>query len=211
MKRGTKTIIWGAAAVALTAAVGLIDVQGTSVGKDVGFGTLNNVIFAFFGENEVWGKITDILLGVLIASAVIAIFWAAARWAKEGKDSKKMGKSLACFGVAGGVAAAIYLIFEKLLVINYSPVLEGGKAVPSFPSTHVLVAVVLAMISAIILTSLLKKRVLRIAVNTILPTLMVWMMVGVILAGTGWFTDVIGGLLYGMTAVSLYQTLMARR
>lgn len=211
MKRGTKTIIWGAAAVVFTAAVGLIDVQGTSVGKDVGLGTLNNVIFAFFGENAIWNEITNILLWVIITIAAITIFWAAARWAKEGKDSKKMGKSLACFGVAGGVAAAVYLVFEKFLIINYRPTLEAGKVAVSFPSTHVLVAVVLCMISAIILTSLLKKRVLRITVNTLLPTMMVWMMVGVVLAGTGWFTDVIGGLLYGMTAVSLYQTLMIRR
>lgn len=212
MKKSTKTLIWGLSAVVLTMAVGMIDVKVVSgTGAEVGFATLNQAIWDFFGVNETWDGMTDILMWIMVITAVVAGGWGLMRWAKDEKDSARIGKGVVGFAGAGALMVAVHWFFDNIWVVNYRPVLVDGMKAVSFPSAHTLVAVVLGISTAMMLCQLVKNRTARVVINTLLPTLMVWIMVGRIMAGAHWVTDVAGSLCYGMTIVSAYQWWMEKK
>lgn len=212
MKKSVKTLIWGLLAIVLTMALGMIDTKVIAeTGTEVGFATFNQVVWEFFGVNAIWDTVADVLMWTLVVLAAVAGAWSLMRWAKDDKDSAKIGRGIVGFAGASALMVGVHWFFDNIWIINYRPVLVDGLKEASFPSAHSLVAVVLGISVAMLFCQLVKNRTVKIIINTVLPTMMVCILVARVMSGMHWTTDVAGSLCYGMVIVSAYQWWMEAR
>ena len=159
MKKSVKTLIWGLLAVVLTMALGMIDTKVIAeTGTEVGFATFNQVVWEFFGMNAIWDNVADVLMWTLVVLAAVAGAWSLMRWAKDDKDSAKIGRGVVGFAGASALMVGVHWFFDNIWIINYRPVLVDGLKEVSFPSAHSLVAVVLGIAVAMLLCQLVKNR-----------------------------------------------------
>lgn len=168
---------------------------------------MNEVIFKFFGTNEIWSKVTDILIAVVIG--VFACFFAMGvyQWIKR-KSLKKVDAELLCMIPCSILIAAIYVIFAKFCIVGYRPILIDGVAEPSFPSSHTLVAVTLLGMMLVALPKYIKKRGVRVALGVLMALVALVIGFGRMASGMHWFTDVMGGLIFGVDLVLLYGIIL---
>ena len=201
------TIILGVMAAFLTVSLLFIDKKAVGPnGSEVGFSGLNTAVAGSITPNKTWDKITDVLIaGILVAGAAFAVM-GLAQWIKR-KSFKKIDWNIKMLGVVYVVLALIYVLFEKVLVVNHRPILVNEALEASFPSTHTLIAVTVALTVVMILKDYIKNTKVRVALTCGLVLLALVTAAGRILAGMHWTTDVLGGLLYGATLVSLYTNL----
>jgi len=101
----------------------------------------------------------------------------------------------------------LYFAFE-IMRINYSPMVEN-ELKPSYPSTHVFVAVVFYICSTLTAIDMIpiEKRYLR--VITIVLVVFLVLLVGFVryLSGRHWLTDIIAGYLLAAFVTSLYAVI----
>ncbi len=209
-KKGIIAGIFGVLFIWLAVALKTVDVQAVGPeGSSIGLAGINNAVFKFFGESEVWDKITDFGAGICISLGLgLAILCLGQIFSRKGL--KKMDKELWALIGLYVVMMAFYVAFEKI-AINFRPVLESDGALEaSFPSTHTLTSCVLAGSLFILVPEYGKGRSNKIH-RTFLRAMCVMLMVlvpcGRIFAGMHWLTDVLGGyllsfaLLFGYAAV----------
>ena len=197
-------------AVLLTVSLMFIDKKAVGPnGSEVGFATLNSGVFNAVGTSKTWDKITDIAIAAVLASGVVFAIYGLIQWIKR-KKFTKIDWEIRMLGVVYVAVAVLYVLFEKLLVVNYRPVLEDGALVASFPSTHTMIAVAVGLTVALTLGKYIKNKAASRIMVGVLIALVIVIAAGRILAGMHWTTDVLGGLLYGATLVSLYANLKRR-
>ena len=204
------TIILGVMAALLTVSLLFIDKKAVGPnGSEVGFATLNSSVFEKVGTSKTWDKVTDITIAAVLASGVVFAIYGLIQWVKRKKFSK-IDWEIRMLGVVYAVMAVLYVLFEKLLVVNYRPVLEDGALEASFPSTHTMIAVTVGLTVALTLGKYVKNKAASWVLSGMLVVFVILIAAGRILAGMHWMTDVLGGLLYGATLVSLYANLKRR-
>ena len=99
-----------------------------------------------------------------------------------------------------------FYVFCEVVVINYRPVIleEGLEA--SYPSSHT-VLVCCVMTTAIMqCVRLIKHEMLRNTAVLFSALMIVIMVVGRLLSGVHWFTDIVGGILLSVALVWLYYS-----
>ena len=99
---------------------------------------------------------------------------------------------------------AFYVAFE-FIVINYRPVLVDGALEASYPSSHTFVALFIFFSGLPVVNRLVKKQTWRMWINIMLIVLSVAMMVGRVLSGMHWTTDVLGAFLLALGMALLYD------
>lgn len=201
------TIILGVMAVLLTVSLMFIDKKAVGPGgSEVGFAGFNSAIAGGITPTKAWDKITDVTVAGLLAAGAVFAVMGLYQWISR-KSFKKIDWNIKMLGVVYVLAGVLYVVFEKLVVINYRPSLVDGALEPSFPSTHTLLAVTLALTVVLTLKDYVSSKGARVVLTCGLALLMLVTAAGRILAGMHWTTDVLGGLLYGATLVSLYANL----
>lgn len=186
-----------------TIAVKVIDVQAVGPEKTkVGFATINKAISSFLGYNEFWYKLTEItgMLTLLVAAA-FGLLGVAQLVTK--KSIKKVDTDILILGGFYVVVIFFYALFE-VLELNYRPVILDEGLEASYPSSHSML-VFCVMITAILQfrSRISDKKVLMIAeVSSI--AIVVITVLGRMVSGVHWFTDIIGGVLLGTALVMLY-------
>ncbi len=181
----------------------IVDVQ--PIGPEntgVGFARINRFFHEFTGYSEAWHNITDILGYVTIISAFVFALCGLIQLIKR-KSLLKVDKSL--FVLAGFyiLTAATYVLFE-VVAINYRPVIFDSGLEASFPSSHTVLAV--CFLAGAIAESKrhIKNKGLYSFVSGVCAVLMVLMVIGRLISGVHWFTDIVGGMLISGALVSLY-------
>ena len=101
------------------------------------------------------------------------------------------------------VVLATYVLFEKV-VINYRPVVLDEGLEASFPSSHTLMALCFT-ISAILVNKELFKDKTKI-INCGLFILGMAVAITRLFSGVHWFTDIVGGFLYGCSLLLLFKS-----
>ena len=201
------TIILGVMAVLLTVSLLFIDKKAVGPnGSEVGFAGLNTAVAGNITPSKTWDKISDVLIAGIVASGAIFAVMGLVQWIGR-KSFKKVDWNIKMLGVVYAVLALLYVVFEKLIVINHRPLLVNEALEVSFPSTHTLIAVTLALTVVLTLKDYIKNKKVRVALTCGLVLLAIITAASRILAGMHWTTDVLGGLLYGATLVSLYANL----
>lgn len=191
--------------VVFTVLVKTYDVQAIGPnGSEVGFGALNTKMRDIFGESPVWEKYTECLgylsIGIGFFFALIGLIQLI-----KGKSLKAVDADIYCLGGFYVMLAAVYVLFEKV-VINYRPILEDGELAASYPSSHTVLIVGIMITTALQLANRLEKKSVRILGCVFSVVLAAAAVLGRLLAGVHWFTDIIGALLLVGALIMAYCT-----
>lgn len=201
----TVGIIMLAVSIIYTMLIKLVDVAGIGpMASEVGFSTINAFFAARFGFNGFWYKLTTYLgylaILVFLFFAICGIIQLVKR-----KSLLKVDRGILVMGIMFVILFAIYIIFN-VVAINYRPVILPGEVTleSSYPSSHTMIAV--CVFGATIIEF---KRRLRGAgaypiIKWVMIVLMVVSVIGRLLSGAHWFTDIIGGILISATLISFF-------
>ena len=106
------------------------------------------------------------------------------------------------------IRVIVYVLFE-LVVINYRPILENGELAASYPSSHVLISMVLVLSSLIQAHKYLKNnKKLLVLCDIIASVLVVALVAGRMLSGVHWITDIIASLLISGALIYIYKAVL---
>ena len=189
-----------------TVAVTFIDVQ--PIGPEssrVGFAALNQFVHQITGVHMDLYVITDWLslvpLGFVAGFGVLGLF----QWIKR-RHLLKVDSNIFVLGGFYLATGVFFFLFEKIS-INYRPVLIEGILETSYPSsTTMLVLCVMSTAAMQLKRRILNKKLQQMAVATI-AIFTALMVIGRLLSGVHWFTDIIGAILLSMGLVALYAAM----
>ena len=215
MKRtGKKKIFVGAgflaAFVLWTVLVSFVDVRAIGPnGSSVGFATLNGYVHERTGVNFPLYTITDWLglvpIGVAFGFAMLGL----AQWIKR-KSLLKVDRSLLALGGFYVVVLVAYIFFE-IVVINYRPVLLGGYLEASYPSSTTMLVMCVMPAAMIQLRDRIKNYTFRRCVMILIAVFIVFMVIGRLVSGVHWLSDIIGGALISAGLVMIYASVSVRK
>ncbi len=168
---------------------------------------MNEVVFNFFGENKYWDLASDILIGLVIGVFASFVVMGLVQWIKR-KSLKKVDAELTTMIPSLVLMAAIYVIFEKVVILGYRPILIDGVSEPSFPSTHVLIATTLVMMLIHALPKYVSSQKARYFTDIVLILILFTIAFGRVASGMHWVTDVLGGLVFGIDLALLYGIIL---
>ena len=153
-----------------------------------------------------WDKITNIIL--IAALAVLAVFAMLGlyQWITR-KSIKKVDKNLLAMFIPLILMVIVFVIFEKVLILNTRP---DGSGEPSFPSTHTMVSATIFALAALNLKNYIKSKPLRITLYIIMAILTILVPVGRVLANKHWISDVVAGLVFAVIFAAIYYLIIRR-
>ena len=211
MKKETKKN-FGIAAILLgafvvwTAAVQLVDVQPIGPqGSTVGFATVNSWVHNLTGVHMALYMVTDWLGLVPIAFAIGFAFLGLSQWMKR-KHLKQVDFTILVLGGFYLLVMAAYVLFE-VFVINYRPVLINGYLEASYPSSTTMLVLCVMPTTLMQLNARIKNQTLKRWVGFGITAFILFMVIGRLLSGVHWFTDIIGGALLSAGLVMLYYSI----
>lgn len=189
-----------------TIAVRLIDVQAIGPhGSAVGFATLNQLVHALTGVHMQLYTLTDWLGLVPVAFGFGFALLGLVQWIKR-RSLWKVDRSILILGLFYIATLAAYLFFESY-VVNYRPVLIEGYLEASYPSSTTLLVLCVMPTAILQLRERIKKRAFCKVATIIIKAFIVFMVVGRLVSGVHWLTDIIGGILLSAGLVMLYDSL----
>ena len=193
--------------VVFTLLVKNIDVKAIGPNESlVGFAYINKLFHNLIGSNMAIYKITEIigLIPLLIAFIYVII---GIKQLITRKSLLKVDKEIYLLGLFYILVLGVYIFFEKV-VINYRPVLIDNILEPSYPSSHTLMSICICISSIMINKKLFRNNLADIE-NIISIIVMVLIIVGRIISGVHWFTDILGGIIISSTLVVLFYTILS--
>ena len=195
-----------AAALLFTLLVKVVDVQAIGPQEtSVGFAKIHKAFADAVGTNMLLYKLTQ-LLGYA-ALAVVAFFgFGGMMQLVKRRSLLKVDRELLGAGVLYVVVLALYVAFEKIIV-NYRPVIMPGETAPeaSFPSSHTLLACVVFGSAVILADTYVRKHKARKRVRAVFVILIIVMVIGRLLSGVHWITDIVAGLLFSGSLLSAFK------
>ena len=190
-----------------TIAISLIDVQAIGPqGSTVGFATLNSMVHMLTGVHMQLYTITDWLGLVPVAFGFGFALLGLAQWIKR-KSILKVDRSILILGAFYIVTLTAYLFFESY-VINYRPVLIAGFLEASYPSSTTLLVLCVMPTAMIQLRDRIKQPMFRKCVSIVITAFIAFMVIGRLISGVHWLTDIIGGILLSAGLVAMYDALI---
>jgi len=188
-----------------TIALLYIDVQ--PIGPDdssVAFAAINEPMKHLFGVNMFLYNITDwlSLVAILVALgfAVIGLVQLIKR-----KSLLRVDSSILVLGGFYLLTIAAYVFFEYNKV-NYRPVLINNFLEASYPSSTTVLVMSVMVTAMMQFHRLIQNKTVRNVINTLLCVFTVSMIIGRMISGVHWFTDILGGILLSSTLIMLYYS-----
>ncbi len=209
MKRcGKRTLGIGvgllAAFVLWTVMIIFIDVQAVGAeGSSVGFATFNSWFHSLTGVHLTVYVITDwaglVPVAVCFAFGIVGFCQLVAR-----RSLRRVDCDILCLGIYYIIVISGYLLFE-MIPVNCRPILIGGFLEVSYPSSTTLL--VLSVMPT--LSFQVERRIKNICIKRIINGLSVAFSAGVVIgrlvSGVHWFTDIVGGVLLSAGLFCLYK------
>ena len=198
--------------VCYTWAIQVADVQQIGpMDTSVGFATINRAVSEATGFNEKLYKITQILGLATFAVAGLFALLGLLQLIRR-RSLRKVDKSFIALAGLYVVLAGLYAAFE-IFIVNYRPVIMPGETAPeaSFPSSHTMLAVGVMGSAVVMIGRYVKNRVLRWLLQLICILLMLGIVIGRLLSGVHWLTDIIGGVLIGLALVTFFSAIVCKK
>ena len=187
-----------------TMALLLVDVRAIGPrGSAVGFATLNGFFHGLTGVHMQLYNITDWLGLVPVAFGFGFAVLGLVQWIKRKNIAKVDGDIL----ILGGfyiLTLGAYLLFESY-VVNYRPVLIAGYLEASYPSSTTLLVMCVMPTAQMQLRSRIRNAGFRTFVTAAITAFVVFMVVGRLVSGVHWLTDIVGGGLLSAGLVAFYR------
>ena len=197
--------IW-VAFIVWTALVCVVDVQAIGPqDTSVGFATMNGFFHDLTGMKTWLYDLTDVLGLIPIATAAGFAVFGLAQWVQR-KSIRKVDGDILALGVFYAIVMAVFVLFE-IVVINYRPVLIEGSLEASYPSSTTMLVV--AVMPTVIMQACkrVKNQLAKKCIVSVTAVFTVFMVVGRLISGVHWVSDIIGGLLFSVGAVVLYYNM----
>ena len=211
MKKKNKRLFWiGAGLLAgfvlWTVLICFVDVQAIGPeGSSVGFSTMNGFIHELTGVNWFLYTVTDWLglvpIGVAFGCAVLGLV----QWIKR-KSLLKVDRSILTLGGFYIVVMAVYILFE-IVVINYRPTLINGYLGTSYPSSTTMLVTCVMPTAMMQLRTRIKNKLFRRCVTLVIALFIAFMVIGRLVSGVHWISDIIGGALFSAGLVMMYYAI----
>jgi len=178
-------------------------------GSAVGFATLNGAFHRLTGVHIWLYTVTDWLglvpITVVFGFAVLGF----AQWIRR-RQFRRVDYSLLVLGGFFLLVFATYLLFETV-VINYRPVLINGVLEVSYPSSTTLLVSSVMPVAAMQCSRRMRHTACRRAVVWVFGVFVAFMVIGRLISGVHWLSDIIGGGLLSGGLVMLYRTFAHKR
>lgn len=193
-----------------TVLVQIVDVQPAGCyepQKNVGFAGINTWFHGLTGYSEILYKITDWLGLVPIAVCGCFGILGLVQLIRR-KSLMKVDRDILLLGIYYIIVIAAYLAFE-MITINYRPVLVDGLEKPesSYPSSTTLL--VLSVMPTLVFQ--VKRRMAdtpaRKAIIAAAVLFTAFMLIGRLVAGVHWLTDIIGSVILSAGLFIIYHSL----
>ena len=196
--------------VILIALVRLVDAapigaQGTSIGLS----HLNQFVFDLFGVNMLWYNITDWLGVAAVLTGFVFAVTGLVQLIKR-RSLLKVDREILSLGGLYIVVIGLYLFFENV-IINYRPIIMPDNTSPeaSFPSSHTMFVCVIMGSAAMLINRYIRNKPLNRILRAVCYVIIGVTVVGRLIAGVHWFTDILGGILISVTLLSLYEEVIS--
>lgn len=189
-----------------TAALRLIDVQAIGPqGSAVGFASINRCFHELTGVHMLLYRITDLLslvpLGIVTGFAMLGL----RQWI-ERKSLRKVDFSLLVLGGFYIVVMTVYTFFE-IVTVNYRPVLIDGVLEGSYPSSTTMLVLCVMPTAILQLRARIQSPVFKRRLTFAMTAFTAFMVIGRLLSGVHWLTDIIGGILLSAGLVMMYHAI----
>ena len=190
-----------------TVAIRFVDVQAIGPQESsVGFATINQFVHNLAGVHMSLYTITD-WLGLVPLMFVMGFgTLGLIQWIKR-KHLLKVDYSILVLGGFYIVVMAAYVLFE-VLVINYRPVLINGILEASYPSSTTMLVMCVMPTAIMQFDTRIKNDVLKRCVTYAITAFIVFMVIGRLVSGVHWFTDIIGGALFSTGLVLMHRAII---
>ena len=192
-----------AAFVLWTLLIRFVDVQAIGPREStVGLAAVNASFHRLTGVHMSLYVLTDWLGLVPVGFGMGFAILGLTQWIRR-KGLARVDTSLLVLGGFYVVVMAVYSLFE-VLVVNYRPILINGYLEASYPSSTTLLVMCVMPTAIWQLNARIKNSVLRHTVSFILIAFIVFMVVGRLICGVHWLSDIVGGALLSSGLVTLY-------
>ena len=187
-----------------TALVIFVDVKPIGPnGSSVGFAALNGYVRELVGVNITLYTITDWLglipIFVAFGFAIFGLYQLVKR-----KSIFKVDADVLALGVFYIAVMGVFVFFE-LVPVNFRPVLIDGYLEASYPSSTTLLASTVMPTLAMQIGRRMKSKTAKSFMLSLVFLFTAFMIVGRIVSGVHWFSDIIGGLLVSAFLVLTYR------
>lgn len=176
----------------------------------IGLSHLNKAVHDLIGVHMFWYQVTNLLgFWAILCGAVFACI--GLKQLIERKSLKQVDAKILALGGLFVLLGVIYVLFEKV-VVNCRPVLIEGETVPeaSFPSSHTVLAFVIFGAIAMMLKDYLQdKRLASMLQNACLVLILV-SVIGRLISGVHWFTDILGGIFLSYALLMVFSGLLEK-
>ena len=184
-----------------------VDVQPVGPeNSQIGLAAINTSFHNLTGLQMTLYKVTQVTGYLAILSVVIFGLWGVWQLIQR-KSIARMDKDILLLGGLYAALAVCYLFFEKC-IINYRPVILDEGLEASFPSSHTMLAMCLMLAAMEQLRWRLKDQPLGRILSMVCAVLLVVTVIGRLLSGVHWLTDILGGLLLGGALYLFYAGLI---
>lgn len=210
-KNGKRIMLLGgvlvAAFVVWTLLIQIVDVQPVGQnGTDIGFATFNCWFHKLTGVHMTTYTITDWLglvpLFICIVFGMIGLVQLIKR-----RSLLKVDYDIIVLGVYYILVMFGYVIFE-MIPINYRPILINGFMEASYPSSTTLL--VLGVMPTLVeqMNRRLKNAVLKRSITVFTVLFSAYMVIGRLISGVHWFTDIVGSIFLSMGLFYIYKAVV---
>ena len=193
----------------------IIDVKPVGpLGSEVGFASINMAVRNFI-QDTVPVRFQELCYTFTKLAAVLAIL-TAGFFAVFGllqlihrKSLVKVDWEILMLGVVYAATIVLYVLFEKI-AINFRPVLEDGVLEPSYPSTHTMIVFCIFGSAVFAFRRYLADKKLLCVTKGFCIAIVVLTVLGRLVSGVHWFSDIIGGMLISLAIVLFYKAAVAK-
>lgn len=203
--------VGGILSVFLVALIRYVDVA--PIGPEntsVGLSCLNRFVFEQFGVNVIWYHITD-WLGIL--PILLAFIFATVGLVQliKRKSIADVDKEIVLLGGLYLIVIGLYVLFERVKV-NYRPIImpDGTHPEASFPSSHTMIVCVIMGSAMMIIGKYITKEIPRKIFRVSCAAVIAITVIGRMISGVHWFTDIVGGIFISITLLMLFYGVILR-
>ena len=170
--------------------------------SEIGFGALNKAVFDTLGTSAFWYEFTEFLGTIALAIAALFALIGISRLAAR-KRFWAVDREILLLALFYLSVAFFYLLFE-VIVINYRPILVAGALEASYPSSHAMLGACIFVTAPFACRHLVKNNATHTLVGVCCYLFAALTVVGRLLSGLHWLTDVIGALLLSASLILFY-------
>lgn len=202
-----KTLLYTSISLFITSLLYTIIIKTVDVkiigpnGTSVGLAGINSFFHNMLGLNMGWYKLTK-YLGIIPFLIVAYYGLIGLKQLINRKSLLKVDRRLLFLGGFYILVGITYIFFEKV-IINYRPVILKGQLEASYPSSHTMLAVCICLSSLLISKYYIKNKKLKKIFDRCTIILMLALIIGRLLSGVHWITDIIGGIIISLFLVSI--------